>query len=439
MARQRTLPGNRVQAMFRQRLLPIACSLSVLLAACVPLAPTPITENTVLPAPAETILSPTVTAPDSSTPLPGATLNLQPTQTSAPAAGKMPDPAGYKWAAVATGLTGPTDIQTARDGSGRLFILEQPGRIRILKNGQLLGTPFLDITGRVGSQGSEQGLLGLAFNPKFPQNGYFYVNYTDQSGNTHIVRFTAKGDSADPASEKQLIFVKQPFPNHNGGGLAFGPDGYLYIGLGDGGSAGDPFGNGQSRNTFLGKLLRVDVNNGDPYAIPADNPFATNNQGFKEIWAYGLRNPWRFSFDRLNGNLWIADVGQNLWEEIDFVPAGTPGGLNFGWNKMEATHPFQGGNQSGFTPPVAEYPHGPECSVSGGYVYRGAALPEWQGIYFYGDYCSGAVWGLQSPPAGNQPVLLFETGFKISTFGLDEAGELYVSDYTGAIYRLEKR
>jgi glucose/arabinose dehydrogenase len=341
------------------------------------------------------------------------------------------------------GITDPTDIKNAGDGSGRLFILEQPGQILILKNGALLADPFLDIRDRVGNNGSERGLLGLAFHPKFSQNGYFFVNYTDKNGNTHVARFTASADSANPDSEKQLLFVQQPFPNHNGGALAFGPDGYLYIGLGDGGSAGDPYGNAQSGNTLLGKILRIDVDGADPYAIPASNPYAASGEGRKEIWAKGLRNPWRFSFDRLTGDRWIGDVGQNLWEEIDFVPAGklagAPAGLNFGWNKMEASHPYNGSDQPEFTPPVAEYPHGAECSVSGGAVYRGAALPAWQGVYFYGDYCSGAVWGLASPPQGNQPILLFQTGFKISTFGVDEAGELYVADYNGAIYRLERR
>jgi len=361
-----------------------------------------------------------------------------PAVTETSAAVVIPDPAAYHWAQVVSGIQRPTDIKNAGDGSGRLFILEQPGRIRILKNGQLLATPFLDISARAGSDGSEQGLLGLAFHPGFAQNGYFFVNYTDKSGNTHIARFTASGDSANPDSEKQLIFVQQPFPNHNGGALAFGPDGYLYIGLGDGGSGGDPYGNAQSGNTLLGKILRIDVDHGDPYAIPTDNPYASSGAASKEIWARGLRNPWRFSFDSQTKDLWIGDVGQNQWEEIDFVPAGTPGGLNFGWNMMEATHPFKGSNQPEFIAPVAEYPHGAECSVTGGTVYRGAALPEWRGVYFFGDYCSGAIWGLPSPPQGAALVPLFNSGFKISTFGVDEAGELYVADYNGAIYRLER-
>jgi len=363
---------------------------------------------------------------------------LTATPTSAPTLPQIPEPAGYKWAQIVSGINGPTDIKNAGDGSGRLFILEQRGRIRILKDGQLLDTPLLDITDRVGSNGSEQGLLGLAFHPGFAQDCYLFVNYTDLNGNTHIARFTASGDTVDPGSEKQLLLIQQPFPNHNGGALAFGPDGALYVGLGDGGSGGDPYGNAQSGNSLLGKILRLDVDNGDPYAIPADNPYVNSGEVYREIWAGGLRNPWRFSFDSLTGDLWIGDVGQNLWEEIDFVRADTPGGLNFGWNKMEATHPYQGTDGPQFTPPVAEYAHGAECSVTGGYVYRGIALPAWQGVYLYGDYCSGAIWGLPSPPQGAQPVLLFQTGFKISTFGVDQAGELYVADYNGAIYRLEK-
>ncbi len=359
--------------------------------------------------------------------------------TAAPATStpiQIPDPAAYTWTQVVNGLTSPTDLQNANDGSGRLFIVEQPGRIRSLLNGQLLAAPFLDLSDRVGSRSSEQGLLGLAFHPRFSENGYFYVNYTDRDGHTQIARFKANGAVADPASEMRLLSERQPFANHNGGALAFGPEGYLYIGLGDGGSAGDPYDNAQSFGTWLGKILRIEVDTVDtPYRVPVDNPFG--EQRLKEIWALGLRNPWRFSFDRLTGDLWIGDVGQNQWEEINFVRAGTPGGLNFGWNKVEGNHPYQSSHQPEFTAPVAEYPHGAECSVTGGYVYRGAALPEWQGIYFYGDYCSGKIWGLPSPPSG-PPQLLFETSFRISTFGEDEAGELYVADYSGAIYRLEK-
>jgi glucose/arabinose dehydrogenase len=361
-------------------------------------------------------------------------------ETPASSVTEMPDPANYAWVKVVDGLRDPTGITGAGDGSERLFALEQPGRVRLLRDGQLVPTPFLDLTDRVGNNGSEQGLLGIAFHPKFAQNGYFYVNYTDKDGNTHISRFTASGDAADPASEKQFLFVQQPFANHNGGSLAFGPEGYLYIGLGDGGSAGDPYGNAQVLNTFLGKILRLDVDHGDPYAIPADNPYTGSGEVYQEIWASGLRNPWRFAFDRATGALWIGDVGQGNWEEIDYSAANTPGGLNFGWNQMEGTHPYKGNNQPQYVAPVVEYSHAYGCSVSGGYVYRGQNLPAWQGVYLYGDYCSGTIWGLLSPPGSSQPVALFQTGFRISTFGQDDAGELYVSDYSsGSLYRLEKR
>ncbi|MEI6289634.1 MAG: PQQ-dependent sugar dehydrogenase [Chloroflexota bacterium] len=211
-----------------------------------------------------------------------------------------------------------------------------------------------------------------------------------------------------------------------------GPDG------GDGGSGGDPLGNGQNLQTPLGKLLRIDVDHSERYTIPADNPFAGGG-GLPEIWAYGLRNPWRFSFDQKTGDFWIGDVGQNLWEEVDYIPAGSPSGLNLGWNDMEGFHPYHGSNSSALYPPAAEYPHGAESSITGGYVYRGNRLPEWDGVYFFGDYCSGKIWGLPSPPANSAPVILFQTGFKISTFGQDEAGELYLADYNGGIYVMEKK
>jgi glucose/arabinose dehydrogenase len=216
--------------------------------------------------------------------------------------------------------------------------------------------------------------------------------------------------------------------------LTFGPDGYLYAGLGDGGSGGDPLGNGQKTDTLLGKILRLDVDSGEPYAIPSGNPFGN------EIWAYGLRNPWRISFDRKTGDLWIGDVGQGTWEEIDILPAGSPGGANFGWNLMEGTHPFEGSAQPGLLLPVAEYSHAEGgCSVTGGYVYRGAELPEWQGIYLFGDYCSGLVWGVLHSGEGWQTQVLFQTGLSISSFGVDEAGELYVADLQGSILRLARK
>ena len=348
-----------------------------------------------------------------------------------PEATTFPDPGNYAWETVTSGLVRPVDLQHAGDDSGRLFIIEKVGRIRVLQDGSLLDFPYLDITDRVGSGGNEQGLLGLAFHPNYAVNGLFFVNYTDKNGNTVISRFRVTGDPnvADPTGEAVLLRADQPFQNHNGGVLAFGPDGYLYAGLGDGGSAGDPFGNAQSTNTLLGKILRLDVDSAEPYAIPPDNPFGS------EIWAYGLRNPWRLSFDRGTGDLYIGDVGQNQWEEIDFVPAGTSGGMNFGWNILEGTHPYSGGSQDSLVPPVAEYSHSQGCSVTGGYVYRGT-MPEWNGIYLYGDYCSGTVWGLIPSNGGWQNQVLYSGVGRITSFGQDEAGEVYLVLDGGQILRL---
>lgn len=401
----------------------------------------PTTEPTV--APTETPEPPTATSTQSVAPTetvepPTATL----TQSAIGNTTSLPDPAGYDWRLVADGLARPVGLANASDGSNRLFVIEQAGRIRILQDGALLlDNPFLDITGRVGSQANEQGLLGLAFHPRYPENGYFYVNYTDLNGDTVIARFSVSPDAnaADPNSETQLLWIDQPFGNHNGGCLVFGPDGYLYIGMGDGGSAGDPQGNAQSLDTLLGKLLRIDVDAGEPYVIPADNPFA-NGGGLPEIWAYGLRNPWRFSFDRLTGDLFIGDVGQADWEEIDFLPAGSAGGANFGWDYREAGHPFEGQplESQALVEPVAEYPHNPGYSVTGGYVYRGAALPEFQGVYIYGDYLSGFISGLLRMPDGSwQDEILFSTHVAITSFGEDEAGEIYFTSHQGGVYRLE--
>lgn len=362
----------------------------------------------------------------------------------------LPDPAGYEWQAVLQGLYVPVFVAGASDGSGRLFIVQQSGQIMVARDGEVLPTPFLEISDRTslprsGTSYGERGLLGLAFHPQFEQNGFFYVNYTDRNGDTNISRFQVRPedpDQADPASEKRLLFVPQPYPNHNGGMLEFGPDGYLYIGLGDGGSGGDPQGNAQSNQTLLGKILRIDVDGGDPYAIPEDNPFAGGG-GLPEIWANGLRNPWRFAFDSLTDDLYVADVGQNQWEEVSFLPAGGPGGANFGWDYYEASHAYEGQPPAGIqlVEPIAEYDHGQGCSITGGYVYRGLNLPAWQGVYLYGDYCSGLVWGLL--PGGDgawQNQLLFQTGMNITSFGLDEAGELYLADFnSGVIYRLAQK
>jgi len=401
-----------------------------LAAACAPSTPAP--PPTPLPAPVTASLPPSPTATAAAL----LATDTPPPTPPLPDATAFPDLALYTWETVATGLERPVDIQSAADGSGRVFIIEKVGRIRILQDGQVLSAPFLDISERVGSQGNEQGLLGLAFHPRYAENGFFYVNYTGQDGNTVIARFRASPQFglADPASESVLLRVNQPFANHNGGALAFGADGSLYVGLGDGGSAGDPFGNAQNLTSLLGKILRLDVDSAEPYAIPPGNVSGS------EIWAYGLRNPWRIAVDRLTGDLYIGDVGQNKWEEIDFVAAGTPGLLNFGWDYMEGTHAYEG-----FPPldlalvaPVAEYDHNQGCSVTGGVVYRGA-MPEWQGIYLYADYCRGTIWGLLNVDGQWQARVLFETRLTVTTFGQDEAGEAYLASDSGQVLRLVRR
>lgn len=387
------------------------------------------------------------TLPPSSATLTASPPPLLPTPTPLPPSPvpslSFPDSAAYEWTLFSSGLSKPVGIANAGDGSGRLFILEQAGIIRIIQNDQLLIEPFLDISDRV-SCCSERGLLGIAFHPNFEQNGFFYVNYTDLTGNTVISRFevVAGENRGDPNSEIKLLEIEQPYRNHNGGGMAFGPDGYLYLGLGDGGSQGDPLGNAQNRDVLLGKLLRLDVGEGEFYSIPADNPFAQSG-GAPEVWAYGLRNPWRFSFDRQTGDLYIGDVGQGTWEEIDYLPAGSPGGTNFGWNYLEGTHAFSTLPQPEgevLTDPVAEYSHNQGISVIGGVVYRGQQLPSMQGIYLFGDYGSGLIWGLFMDDAGTwQNAILFRIGGSISSFGEDESGEIYVADLNGHIYRLISR
>jgi glucose/arabinose dehydrogenase len=351
-------------------------------------------------------------------------------------ASTFPNPDAYVWATVLSGLERPVDLQDAGDGSGRLFVIEKNGRIRIVQAGQLFDFPFLDISDRVGSGSNEQGLLGLAFHPRYVENGLFFVNYTDQNGNTVIARYQVSENPnvADPSSEVVLLRVIQPYPDHNGGVLTFGPDGCLYAGLGDGGAAGDPLGNAQRPDALLGKILRLDVGSIEPYTIPEDNPFRN------EIWAYGLRNPWRMSFDRLTGDLFIDDVEQDQWEEIDFIAAGVSGDLNFGWDYYEGTHTFEGTPPQGaqFIAPVAEYDHSQGCSVTGGYVYRGS-LQEWQGIYLYADYCRGTVWGLLRSDEGWKSTVLFETGVTVTSFGQDEAGEVYLVNDSGQILRLSSR
>jgi glucose/arabinose dehydrogenase len=346
---------------------------------------------------------------------------------------------------VAEGLESPLLVTNAGDGSDRLFVLEQIGRIRIVSDGNLLPEPFLDISSLVVA-GGEQGLLGLAFHPDFSDNRKFYVNYTDRNGNTVVAEYMAhpsNPDRADPSSARPLLRIDQPFGNHNGGGIEFGPDGYLYIGTGDGGSGGDPMGNGQSLQTLLGKLLRIDVDarsGNRPYGIPEDNPFVGRSDASPEIWAYGLRNPWRFSFD--DNTLWIADVGQNELEEIDRAPS-DEGGLNYGWNAMEGDRCFESSDCDGskLELPVSVYGHDLGCSVTGGYVYRGDEFPKLRGAYLFADYCSGLVFGIDGDKSGKQePVRLLESGASVSSFGLDERGELYVTDLgSGVISRVVAR
>jgi glucose/arabinose dehydrogenase len=348
---------------------------------------------------------------------------------------------------VSGSLSNPVYLTAPPGDTARLFVVEKTGRVRIIRHDTLLATPFLDLHTRV-SNGSEQGLLSLAFHPQYATNGRFYVYYTNSAGDTRVVRYLVSADPnvADSLAADTVLKQAQPFSNHNGGLLLFGPDGKLYVGLGDGGSGGDPQGNGQSRRTLLGKILRLGVDGTNGYTIPADNPFATDTSARPEIWAYGLRNPWRFSFDRLTGDLYIADVGQNAWEEVDVASAtsGRGKGLNFGWNVMEGMHCYPSGtgcNQTGLTRPLLEYGHsGGACSVTGGYVYRGTAVPSLVGHYLYADYCAGFVRsfryvGGQASDQRDRTAQLDPNG-NVSSFGEDSRGELYVMTLGGSLYRV---
>ncbi|MEO6696655.1 MAG: PQQ-dependent sugar dehydrogenase [Gammaproteobacteria bacterium] len=344
---------------------------------------------------------------------------------------------------VASGLKNPLYLTSPADDA-RLFIVEQPGRIRIIANGKLLSTPFLDIVGKVKS-GGEQGLLSVAFHPDYAQNGFLYVNYTDKNGDTHIERYTVSDNRnlVDPDSAKLLLKIEQPYANHNGGLNLFGPDGMLYIGMGDGGAAGDPHGNGQNLKTLLGKMLRIDVNNGDPYAIPSDNPYAGRKGARSEIWAYGLRNPWRYAFDRKDNLLYIADVGQNKIEEINVVPA-TKKALNYGWNILEGSSCFsllfsRSCDKNGLVLPALEYDHDQGCSVISGFVYRGGTIPELEGQYLYSDYCAGFIRSFKyvnGKVAEQRHWNVGETG-NVLSFGEDAQGEMYLLTVKG-VYRLVK-
>jgi glucose/arabinose dehydrogenase len=343
-----------------------------------------------------------------------------------------------------SGLRDPLDLQSVPGDGERLYVVEQGGRIRVIRNGAVQPAPFLDIADRIGT-GGERGLLGLAFHPDFPSTSRIYVNYTNRSGDTRIAEFqTFSADQADADTERVLLAVPQPFSNHNGGAVAFGNDGLLYVALGDGGSGGDPLGSGQDLGTFLGKILRIDVDSGAPYAVPSDNPLVSTAGALPEIWAYGLRNPFKVSFDRASGDLYIGDVGQSRREEIDVGLAARGGGENYGWSVTEGTlcfNPGSGCDMSGLTMPVSEYDHGQGCSVTGGVVYAGCRMPDLVGTYFYGDFCSAFVRSFRLVNGAVTEQRDWTTGLEgigaISSFGTDAEGEVYVVDYDGEVYRLE--
>ncbi len=340
---------------------------------------------------------------------------------------------------VASGLAFPLYL-TSPAGDSRLFVVEKGGTIRIVKDGALLPAPFLDLTGQV-STGSEQGLLGLAFHPQYSANGRLIVHYTDLAGDTRVSQFRVSDDPdlADPASETLVLGADQPFPNHNGGQVLFGPDGFLYIMLGDGGSAGDPGGRGQSLADLLGSMLRVDPIETGGYAVPPDNPFVGVDGARPEIWNYGLRNPWRADFDPATGDLYVADVGQGRWEEVSVSPGGGRG-LNYGWDLMEGPECVADGcDQAGLEPPAVWYSHSEGCSITGGFVYRGAAIPALRGHYFYSDFCAG--WVRSFRLEGGEAVDQYEwptlaPGGSVPSFGRDAQGELYLLSAAGVVYRI---
>lgn len=346
-----------------------------------------------------------------------------------------PLPATLAVEVVASGLANPLYL-TAPASDARLFVVEQPGRIRIIENSALRSTPFLDITDRV-LDGGERGLLSVAFHPNYASNRFFYVNYTDNQGDTRVERYTVSSDPnvADRNSALLVLFVDQPFANHNGGLVMFGPDGMLYIGMGDGGSGGDPQGHGQNRATLPGDLLRIDVDGGNPYAVPPDNPFVNQDPARGEIWAYGLRNPWRFAFDREGGTLYIADVGQSRWEEVNAVSA-TAKGVNYGWNILEASECYGAAtcNRNGLTLPVLEYASdATTCSITGGFVYRGQRISGLQGHYFYSDYCAGWLRSFRLVDGRAEEQREWNVGNlgQVMSFGEDAARELYTYSRAG--------
>jgi len=335
-------------------------------------------------------------------------------------------------------------VAHAGDGSGSLFVVGQEGRIRTLRGSAVLDQPFLDIRGQVSCCG-ERGLLSVAFPPEFSLRRHFYVFYTNTAGHAVVARFRLMDNEyrADPETQETMLSVAQPYANHNGGQLAFGPrDGYLYIGLGDGGSGGDPQNHAQNASSLLGKVLRIDVENGQrPYGIPHDNPYVGRSGYRPEIWALGLRNPWRFSFDGETGDLYVADVGQANWEEVNFQPSTSLGGENYGWRIMEGLHCYNPAqcDPAGLTLPVAEYGHDLGCSVTGGVVVRGLRYGDLAGTYLFGDYCTGRIWGLRAQGGSWAMISLLDTPFHIVSFGEDEAGGVLVVNYAGEVYRVLRR
>jgi glucose/arabinose dehydrogenase len=361
-------------------------------------------------------------------------------------AGESPAAPQIELTPILSSLGSPVAVTHAGDGSGRLFITLQTGRILIYDGQQLLPTPFLDIASLI-TAGGERGLFSVAFHPDFSVNGLLYVNYTDLNGDTVVARYAVSinPNVVDPATAAILLNVPQPFANHNGGQLQFGPDGYLYIGMGDGGSGGDPLNNAQNLGSLLGKMLRIDVDAGPLYGIPPDNPFVGNPAALPEIWALGLRNPWRFSFDRLTGDLFIADVGQNSFEEVNFQAAGSTGGENYGWRLMEADScfdPASNCNDGSLTLPILQYDHSVGCSISGGYRYRGTGHPNLAGLFFYGDFCTGRIWGASQDVNGLWVTEeLLDTELQITAFGEDEGGEIYLASFApnaGSIFRISE-
>lgn len=359
---------------------------------------------------------------------------------SACAAPSTPTRQGLRTRLVTDRVDAPVAL-TAPRSDPRLFVVEQAGRIRIVRDGVVAARPFLDLSRQVSYRG-ERGLLGLAFHPRYAQNGLFVVNYTDRDGDTRIVRYRVSRDrdSADVSSARELLHIRQPYGNHNGGSVAFGPDSMLWIGTGDGGSGGDPQGFAQNPRSLLGKMLRIDIDRGTPYAIPPDNPHRDGREAAPEIWARGLRNPWKYAFDRATGTLWIADVGQNKWEEINAVDS-RRGGLDFGWNLREGSHDFgpPRPRPASLTNPVHEYGRGDGCSITGGIVYRGSALPALQGHYLFSDYCTGWLESIKLDRGRVVEHIRWdvESLGQVSSFGEDGAGEPYVLDHTGRILKLE--